>query len=659
MQYSDNVFLTQRRKTHEVKVGEVGIGGSNPIRVQSMTNTNTMDTEATLIQVTQLAEAGCEIVRITAPSVKEAKNLGVIKAKLTENGITVPLVADIHFTPNAALVAAEHVDKVRVNPGNFSEKKKGSMTLFTDTEYQAELERIEEKFRPLVIKCRELGKAIRIGTNHGSLSERIMNRFGDTPEGMVESAMEFVYFAEAQNFNQIVLSMKSSNPQVMMHAYRMLVARLYKENRTYPIHLGVTEAGGGTEGRIKSASGMFNLLYDGVGDTVRVSLTEDPVREIPVAKELVAMVSKSIAQQQESGKTKLFADAAANAKLDSERSYFSWQKDTLNLFTGLAEARALVEYKCRGNSFDALDADLKSIELSSKDKKPDIIWLPMDFGVEIGALKATFPDYKFGQFYHPEAAIDALDVIALEPGTPMLDKHRELLKTKWIKYNLRFRNTGDMTLEQIKAELLAQINQVDLFAGEGKLIIAIEAQNDVGTVRFMHSVISECIGRVPISLSYATTEKDINKAAVHAAGFYGALLLDGIGDSLLIRSQLAPASEMNIAYQVLQAARLRITQTEYISCPSCGRTLFDLEETTASIQARTNHLKGLKIGVMGCIVNGPGEMADADFGYVGAGKDKINLYVGHELVKKNIPTENAVSELIDLIKAHDRWVEPE
>jgi (E)-4-hydroxy-3-methylbut-2-enyl-diphosphate synthase len=659
MQYSDNVFLTQRRKTHEVKVGEVGIGGSNPIRVQSMTNTNTMDTEATLIQVTQLAEAGCEIVRITAPSVKEAENLGVIKAKLTENGINVPLVADIHFTPNAALVAAEHVDKVRVNPGNFSEKKKGSMTLFTDTEYQAELERIEEKFRPLVIKCRELGKAIRIGTNHGSLSERIMNRFGDTPEGMVESAMEFVYFAEAQNFNQIVLSMKSSNPQVMMHAYRMLVARLYKENRTYPIHLGVTEAGGGTEGRIKSASGMFNLLYDGVGDTVRVSLTEDPVREIPVAKELVAMVSKSIAQQQESGKTKLFADAAANAKLDSERSYFSWQKDTLNLFTGLAEARALVEYKCRGNSFDALDADLKSIELSSKDKKPDIIWLPMDFGVEIGALKATFPDYKFGQFYHPEAAIDALDVIALEPGTPMLDKHRELLKTKWIKYNLRFRNTGDMTLEQIKAELLAQINQVDLFAGEGKLIIAIEAQNDVGTVRFMHSVISECIGRVPISLSYATTEKDINKAAVHAAGFYGALLLDGIGDSLLIRSQLAPASEMNIAYQVLQAARLRITQTEYISCPSCGRTLFDLEETTASIQARTNHLKGLKIGVMGCIVNGPGEMADADFGYVGAGKDKINLYVGHELVKKNIPTENAVSELIDLIKAHDRWVEPE
>jgi (E)-4-hydroxy-3-methylbut-2-enyl-diphosphate synthase len=587
------------------------------------------------------------------------ENLGVIKAKLTENGITVPLVADIHFTPNAALVAAEHVDKVRVNPGNFSEKKKGSMTLFTDTEYQAELERIEEKFRPLVIKCRELGKAIRIGTNHGSLSERIMNRFGDTPEGMVESAMEFVYFAEAQNFNQIVLSMKSSNPQVMMHAYRMLVARLYKENRTYPIHLGVTEAGGGTEGRIKSASGMFNLLYDGVGDTVRVSLTEDPVREIPVAKELVAMVSKSIAQQQESGKTKLFADAAANAKLDSERSYFSWQKDTLNLFTGLAEARALVEYKCRGNSFDALDADLKSIELSSKDKKPDIIWLPMDFGVEIGALKATFPDYKFGQFYHPEAEIDALDVIALEPGTPMLDKHRELLKTKWIKYNLRFRNTGDMTLEQIKAELLAQINQVDLFAGEGKLIIAIEAQNDVGTVRFMHSVISECIGRVPISLSYATTEKDINKAAVHAAGFYGALLLDGIGDSLLIRSQLAPASEMNIAYQVLQAARLRITQTEYISCPSCGRTLFDLEETTASIQARTNHLKGLKIGVMGCIVNGPGEMADADFGYVGAGKDKINLYVGHELVKKNIPTENAVSELIDLIKAHDRWVEPE
>jgi (E)-4-hydroxy-3-methylbut-2-enyl-diphosphate synthase len=659
MQYSDNVFLTQRRKTHEVKVGEVGIGGSNPIRVQSMTNTNTMDTEATLIQVTQLAEAGCEIVRITAPSVKEAENLGVIKAKLTENGITVPLVADIHFTPNAALVAAEHVDKVRVNPGNYSEKKKGSMTLFTDTEYQAELERIEEKFRPLVIKCRELGKAIRIGTNHGSLSERIMNRFGDTPEGMVESAMEFVYFAEAQNFNQIVLSMKSSNPQVMMHAYRMLVARLYKENRTYPIHLGVTEAGGGTEGRIKSASGMFNLLYDGVGDTVRVSLTEDPVREIPVAKELVAMVSKSIAQQQESGKTKLFADAAANAKLDSERSYFSWQKDTLNLFTSLAEARALVEYKCRGNSFDALDADLKSIELSSKDKKPDIIWLPMDFGVEIGALKATFPYYKFGQFYHPEAAIDALDVIALEPGTPMLDKHRDLLKTKWIKYNLRFRNTGDMTLEQIKAELLAQINQVDLFAGEGKLIIAIEAQNDVGTVRFMHSVISECIGRVPISLSYATTEKDINKAAVHAAGFYGALLLDGIGDSLLIRSQLAPASEMNIAYQVLQAARLRITQTEYISCPSCGRTLFDLEETTASIQARTNHLKGLKIGVMGCIVNGPGEMADADFGYVGAGKDKINLYVGHELVKKNIPTENAVSELIDLIKAHDRWVEPE
>lgn len=654
MKYCENPYTTIRRKTHEVRVGKIGIGGNNPIRIQSMTNTNTMDTGATVQQVEKLVEAGCEIVRITAPSGRDAENLNNIKAQLNTRGIYVPLVADIHFTPNAALIAAEYVDKVRVNPGNYAEKggKKGE---FSNTEYLVELERIEEKFRPLVQKCKERNVALRIGTNHGSLSERILSRFGDTPEGMVESAMEFVYFAEAQNFDQIVLSMKASNPLVMIHAYRILVARLYNETRTYPLHLGVTEAGGGVEGRIKSSSGIYSLLQDGLGDTIRVSLTESPVAEIPVAKQIISMFQHP---QKLSSEDLIFSGNDTILKEISSPliNPFEWTKKSNDSpFQPLSDEKVMVAYRLKGDSIGDAEIEIQQFETLEEERRPDLIWIDRN-QMEITRKKS----YNYGWGFAcddrelPDFDFDAytVDFNSLKQNAGKLPREKNIE----IVYDIWGGNQENP--QEFLSRLREDIQFIAILSKEYPLLfLGINKNLHIGMIRLFSSLLVEKKLSIPMLLHYNRTAKE-EELIIHSAGLLGSLLLDGIGDGLLFETNSYNTKEMDIVFNILQAVRLRITQTEFISCPSCGRTLFDLEETTARIKNETGHLKGLKIGVMGCIVNGPGEMADADFGYVGAGKGKINLYVGHEVVKKNIPTPEATKELIQLIKDHGHWVDP-
>ena len=487
--YCNSQSTYSRFLTREVKIGEFALGGTNPIRIQSMTTTDTMDTIGTVEQSIRMVEAGCEFVRITAPSIKEARNLAVIKKELKRRGYNVPLIADIHFTPNAAEEAARLVEKVRINPGNYADKKKFENFEYTDLEYKAELDRIYQKFSPLVKVCKEYGTAMRIGTNHGSLSDRIMSHYGDTPQGMVESAMEFMRMCEDLNYYNMVISMKSSNPQVMVQAYRLLVATMVKEGMNYPLHLGVTEAGDGEDGRIKSAVGIGALLEDGLGDTIRVSLTEEPEAEVPVALALA---------------------------------------------------------------------------------------------------------HRYGE--------------------------RELRITN---YELRGYVPGASSPSSIKT-------------------------NNLPT------------GQAGEQLTNSQTVSDADKFQLYSATDIGGLMLDGFGDGIWLDAPgIGPKTILTTSFGILQATRSRISKTEYISCPSCGRTLFDLQITTQMIRSRTDHLKGLKIGIMGCIVNGPGEMADADYGYVGTGPGKITLYRGKEVVKKNVNTENALDELIGIIKEDGNWVEPE
>lgn len=654
MKYCENPYTTIRRKTHEVRVGKIGIGGDNPIRIQSMTNTNTMDTRATVKQVEELVAEGCEIVRITAPSGRDAENLYNIKEQLKAGGINVPLVADIHFTPNAALVAAEYVDKVRVNPGNYAEKggKKGE---FSNTEYQVELERIEEKFRPLVEKCKQRNVALRIGTNHGSLSERILSRFGDTPEGMVESAMEFVYFAEAQNFDQIVLSMKASNPLIMIHAYRILVARLYKENRTYPLHLGVTEAGGGVEGRIKSSSGIYSLLHDGLGDTIRVSLTESPVAEIPVARQIANMFQQP---EKISAEDLIFHknNTILNEISSPLSNPFEWTKKGIeNPFQPLSNEKVMVAYRLKEESIDDAEKEILQFEQLEEERRPDIIWIDRS-QIKITNKKSFAHGWGF---VCDDQEIPDYDFDAYSVDFQLLKQNaRKLPSGKSIEIVYEIAVDAQEEPREFLSRLRADIQFMEILNKEcPQLFLGINKKLHIGMTRLFNALMAEKKLSIPMILHYSRSAKE-EELIIHSAGLLGSLLLDGIGDGLLFETNLSNTKEMDIAFNILQAARLRITQTEFISCPSCGRTLFDLEETTARIKKETGHLKGLKIGVMGCIVNGPGEMADADFGYVGAGKGKINLYVGHEVVKKNIPTAEATKELILLIKDHGHWVDP-
>jgi (E)-4-hydroxy-3-methylbut-2-enyl-diphosphate synthase len=620
--FTDSLFSYKRFSTRNVKVGTVEIGGDNPIRVQSMTTTDTMDTAATVDQSISLADVGCEIIRITAPSKKEAENLKAIKEELKARGVNIPLVADIHFTPNAAEIAAKIVDKVRVNPGNYADKKKFNTIDYTDEEYQEQLERINVKFTPLVNICKEEGIAMRIGTNHGSLSDRIMSRYGDTPNGMVESALEFIRICESLDYHDLIISMKASNPQVMVHAYRLLMRTFKETDRNYPIHLGVTEAGDGEDGRIKSAVGIGTLLEDGIGDTIRVSLTEDPEAEIPVANDL--------AKRYENRSSSVVDHDGSVLPID----FYNYKKRS-----------SLKLHNIGGDNAPVIVADFSNYDKITRE--------------DLQSIGYTY-DEKIDKWHLGDQAADLLYTAgkALEFDIPgSLNAIQEIASVS--KYL-----SQDLNLDQphlIEAELKDLTDQyLDLLSEDQNAVLILNTNHEHGMAE-QRVAISKLITRkieTPIILS-RTYDVEFDKVQLFASADLGALLLDGMGDGLFIRANQCSVKDLNaLAFGILQATRTRISKTDYIACPSCGRTLFDLQEVTAKIRSRTDHLKGVKIGIMGCIVNGPGEMADADYGYVGSGVRKITLYKGQEVMKKGVDESIAVDNLINIIKEDGKWVEP-
>jgi (E)-4-hydroxy-3-methylbut-2-enyl-diphosphate synthase len=634
--YCNSLTDYSRFKTREVTIGNVKMGGDNPIVIQSMTTTDTMDTMATVKQSIRMIEAGCELVRITAPSKKEAENLRNIKAELVKRGYNTPIVADIHFTPNAAEIAAKIVEKVRVNPGNYADKKKFNVIEYTDAQYQEELDRIREKFTPLVKICKEHGTAMRIGTNHGSLSDRIMSRYGDTPLGMVESALEFLRVCEDENYHNIVLSMKASNPQVMVQAYRLLVQKMLAEGMNYPLHLGVTEAGDGEDGRIKSAVGIGALLEDGLGDTIRVSLTEEPEAEVPVAQELANRYKNRKA-------SKPILPVVENP-LDP----FSYQKRE----TFAVEAIG-------GHNHPVYVADLSSAEKIN----PALLFgvgynysVPLDkWNINDAAADFVFIGHHQINFEIPGTLglIQNLESWQQNPNKKQAYPLTSIDKATEPHEKLNFvevdaSSVGDETLNKIKN------------LQKSVLVLSTENSHAMPEIRrFLFELIKHEI-KIPVVLKYHYSNISADQFMLYASTDFGSLMVDGLGDGLWIDAQNVGGQKLitSTAFGIMQATRTRISKTEYISCPSCGRTLFDLQETTAKIRSVTNHLKGVKIGIMGCIVNGPGEMADADYGYVGSGVGKITLYKEKEVVRRSIPAEHAVDELIGLIKEHGDWVEP-
>jgi (E)-4-hydroxy-3-methylbut-2-enyl-diphosphate synthase len=580
--------------SREVRVGKVGVGGANPIRVQSMITCDTMDTAASIQQTLDLVAVGCEIVRITAPTVKDAANLQHIVAGLRERGCDVPIVADIHFKPEAAMEAAKWVEKVRVNPGNYADSKKFKIVEYTDAQYAAELERIRERFTPLVLFMKEHGRAMRIGTNHGSLSDRIMNRYGDSPLGMVESALEFARIARDLGYHDFMFSMKSSNPKVMIEAYRLLAARLAEEGAdwNYPIHLGVTEAGDGEDGRIKSAIGIGSLLSDGIGDTIRVSLTEDSVHEIPVAKALVANVGRPSQSD--------FFPSGAGKPHPLSYDPFSYARRATSRLSRPSATQAGVHIALGGEEL---------VRVVIRQEK----------FAKIAHKVAQMGDYQ------PEILFEEARVVELDP-----------------------RDTDLVSAENARSE---------------PMLFSVRDGTDLPVIAAFRLLAAQLDARHPILLKDTFFPSDDPQAEflptlLTAATNLGALLCDGIGDAILVQGEHGPGQALRLSYNILQAAGTRIFKTDYVACPSCGRTLFNLQTTTAKIKAATAHLKGVKIAIMGCIVNGPGEMADADFGYVGGAPGKVNLYVGKTPVKFNIPEAEAVDRLQDLIREHGKWVEP-
>ena len=636
--FTESLSSYKRRKTSQVKVGDLYIGSEYPIRVQSMTTTDTMDTKASVEQIIRMVDAGCELVRLTAPSIKEARNLDEIKKELNAKGVYVPLVADIHFTPNAAEVAARIVEKVRVNPGNYADKKKFDLIEYTDSDYQAELDRIREKFTPLVRICKEYGTAMRIGTNHGSLSDRIMSRYGDSALGMVESAMEFLRICEDEGFYNIVLSMKSSNTQVMVEAYRLLVKTMNENSMMYPLHLGVTEAGDGDDGRIKSALGIGTLLEDGIGDTIRVSLTEDPEFEVPVAQKLV----------------KRYEIRTSSSTIHEVAPPASW--DPYN-FNKRHSAEAL---NIGGNNVPRVIADFSrrtSITTNDLVAVGHIYDATLDkwhMG-DIGCDYIYFGDKPVG-FMLPNGVKGIYDHTTWN-ALPDKINNFPLFTGKDFLINTVFSTTLNfirLSAAELNGSILDKLNTTPHCV----VILHTENAHAAADMRncFFH-VINQQVN-VPVVLNYDYNMPDEEEFMLHAATDNGSLLIDGFGDGIMISDgHIKPARINDISFGILQAARARISKTEYISCPSCGRTLFDLQETTAMIRKQTDHLKGVKIAIMGCIVNGPGEMADADYGYVGSGVGKITLYRGKEVVKKGIEKETAVAELINIIKSDGKWLE--
>jgi (E)-4-hydroxy-3-methylbut-2-enyl-diphosphate synthase len=631
-EYCANPFQKERIKSIEVQIGTLKIGGKNPIAPQSMTTTDTMDTIGSVEQAKRMIDAGCELVRLTAPSKKEAENLGIIKQKLNEQGYTKPLVADIHYTPNAAEVAAKLIEKVRVNPGNYADKKKFEELTFTEESYKEELKRIEEKFTPLLKICKENNTAIRIGTNHGSLSDRILSRFGDTPEGMVESAMEFLRICLKNDFLNVVISMKASNTIVMVQAYRLLVSVMHKENMFFPLHLGVTEAGDGEDGRIKSAVGIGALLEDGIGDTIRVSLTEDPEFEIPVAKKLIE-------------KSQLQNNYSLPESIKIKYNPYQYQ---------------------RRNTHEVLNIGNKNVpvvfaDLSSKKEITPANLFGLGYGYSIELDKWNIHDLAADYIYVGENEIN-FEI----PGTLSIVQD----STKWKKESSTKNNIypyikiGEKHIENYNNILFLEVNEsnlpIEFIKNNNKIILVITTKFDNKTqiYRYLRTILEENNITNPVVLKYDYQITDNERFQLYVSSDSGNQFIDGFGDGIWITGQQSIATLNSLSFGILQATRSRISKTEYISCPSCGRTLFDLQETTAKIRARTSHLKGLKIGIMGCIVNGPGEMADADYGYVGTGPGKIHLYKEKEIVRKNISEENAVDALIELIKENGDWVDP-
>jgi (E)-4-hydroxy-3-methylbut-2-enyl-diphosphate synthase len=622
-----------RVTTKEVQIGTLRLGGANPIRVQSMTTTDTMDTDGSVAQSIRMIDAGCELVRLTAPSKNEAENLQNIKAALVAQGYNTPLVADIHFTPNAAEIAAKIVEKVRVNPGNYADKKKFEEIDYTDVSYQAELDRIEEKFTPLVLLCKANGTAMRIGTNHGSLSDRILSRYGDTPEGMVESAFEFIRICEKHGFDQLVISMKASNTLVMVQAYRLLMAKMLENGVVYPLHLGVTEAGDGEDGRIKSAVGIGALLEDGLGDTIRVSLTEAPEAEIPVAQKLVAKYAKY-------------------NSFDFDRP-----QNELNYSPFLYNKRESATcHNVGGKNAPVVLADLSFVA----DIKP-AHFFGFGYQYSIPLDKWNILDQAADYVY-----IGSNEIEFEVPGTLGIIIDFELWKAKYSNKAGYYPLVIEAQLASVSSEQLCflpleaedELPQ-ELSAHPNAIIILNTAyDNKTQLYRKFFLELQDKELANPVVLSYQYDTAELETFQLYAGADAGALLIDGFGDGIWLNADLGAQYINSTAFGILQATRTRISKTEYISCPSCGRTLFDLQETTAKIRQRTAHLKGLKIGIMGCIVNGPGEMADADYGYVGTGPGKINLYKEKTIVKRNIEEQQAVEALVDLIKEYGDWQEP-
>jgi (E)-4-hydroxy-3-methylbut-2-enyl-diphosphate synthase len=667
--YCPSLTQISRLKTREVTIGQLKIGNGHPIRVQTMTTTDTLDTAATVEQTIRCIEAGAELVRITAPSKKEAENLLNIKNELRRRGYDTPIVADIHFTPNAAEIAARIVEKVRINPGNYVDKKKFELIEYTDLDYAEEIERITERFTPLVLICKEHGTAMRIGTNHGSLSDRIMSRYGDTPMGMVESAMEFLRIARANDYHNIVLSMKASNPQVMVQAYRLLIQQMQLEfNECYPLHLGVTEAGDGEDGRVKSAAGIGTLLEDGIGDTIRVSLTEDPEFEIPVCRDLVKRYTKDA-----SNTNGLIPPVQ---KLTYDPFVYKRRQSIAVSNVGAAQVPIVIadfskiekiepaHLMAIGYTYDAL-----TDKWNIGDQAADYIFTGhqlIDFELP-GTLKVIVYPATWATQRSTDKYIPIFDIAGYATETAKHPKQNFVMMDCF----------SDETP-------INDFTHLDVVANDPTAILCLSSKHKhaMPAMRRMFMALQEKQINNPVVITIDSDWNTTDEHLIHFATEAGALLLDGFGDGLCLgltsksyAAQITNASKDTsgrnynsnssveafinaTAFTILQATRTRISKTEYISCPSCGRTLFNLQETTAKIRSVTNHLKGVKIAIMGCIVNGPGEMADADFGYVGSGPGKITLYKGKEVVKKNVDSEIAVDELIVLLKAHDAWVDP-
>jgi (E)-4-hydroxy-3-methylbut-2-enyl-diphosphate synthase len=665
-----------------VKVGDVGIGGANPIRVQSMTNTDTMNTLGTVGQIERLADAGCEIARVTAPSIRDAENLATIVAELRKRGVRIPLVADIHFTPNAAMIAANHVEKVRINPGNYADKKRFEVREYDDAEYSAELERVAERFRPLVRRCKQNGVAMRIGTNHGSLSDRVMNRYGDSPLGMVESALEFLDVCEDEGYYELVFSMKASNSHVAIQAYRLLAARLAERGHAggetggnsgggYPFHLGVTEAGDTLDGRIKSAIGIGSLLEDGIGDTVRVSLTEDPVREVPVAQLLARRYDVRWAEDADVPRVNTEATLVSDPYRHARRATRKLAMPPLELggdepvrvelaVGSLAEgpevaARTLAESLAR-----VTDVACEGLALRLADEQA---------AAGLAAFVAALRDADLALPLAVQMTPELVSAVGVSELASRLVVPVDARTPFGVMQDVaRIAETASTPLEWM---LCGDVGEIAALADR-----ALEASGPEPALGMAFSVSSGRVNQAvrlltahlasvgaatwPVVLRYGPADETPNDLALIEASIdLGGPLCDGIGDAISLAGFDEPAKALDVGYRILQGARLRTTRTEFISCPSCGRTLFDLEETTAKIKSRTEHLSGVKIGIMGCIVNGPGEMADADFGYVGSGPGVVTLYVGQDVVSRSVPEAQATDRLVALIKEHGAWRDPE